>query len=264
LSFGTVCAPGQRYHPAVVAQAAATLTEMYPGRFWLAIGSGEAVNEAITGAAWPSKAERNSRLQDSADVMRALWAGESVSINRRVTVSGARLYSRPAEPPPLFGAALSPSTARWLGTWADGMITVAGPRELMRETVDAFRDGGGVGKPVFLQVPLSFAPSEEEAVRTAYEQWRHCALPSTLLADLNSPAEFDRRSAHVALGDVLSRVRVSSHIERHLEWLQADCALGFERIYLHNVAREHQDLFLEACGTELIPAMAHIPVSSPG
>ena len=259
LSFGTVCAPGQRYHPAVIAQAAATLAEMYPGRFWLAVGSGEALNEAITGDPWPSKAERNSRLEECAAVMRALWAGETVSHLGRVRVAEARVYSRPARPPLLVGAALSPETAGWLGGWADGMITVAGPRQRRRDIVDAFREQGGAGKPIFLQVALSFAPSDREAEAAACDQWRQCALPSHELADLPTAEAFDRRGADVSPMEVLSRVRASSDIERHLAWLQEDAAFGFERIYLHNVARLHQERFIEACGTRLIPAVAGAP-----
>ena len=103
LSFGTVNAPGQRYHPAIIAQAAATLAEMYPGRFWLAVGSGEWVNEHITGERWPTKAERNQRLQESVAVMRALWAGETVTHRGLIEVEEARLYTRPAEAPMVVG-----------------------------------------------------------------------------------------------------------------------------------------------------------------
>jgi probable non-F420 flavinoid oxidoreductase len=263
MSFGTVCAPGQRYHPAIVAQATATLSEMYPGRFWLAIGSGEALNEAITGDEWPAKPHRDRRLEESADVMRQLWTGATVSLKSHVRVVRARLYSRPAAAPPLFGAALTPETARRVGRWADGLITVPGPPHAMRATVEAFREGGGVGKPLYLQVALSFAPSQEAAVRAAHDQWRHAALPPSMLADLSSPGDFDQRTADASVLDVLSRVRTSSQIERHVEWLQADCTLGFDRIYLHNVARDHQAAFLDACGTHLIPAMADMPVARP-
>ena len=255
LSFGTVCAPGQRYHPAVIAQASATLAEMYPHRFWLAIGSGEALNETITGEPWPPKARRNARLQECADVMRALWAGETVSLRGEVEVSSARLYSRPLDPPLLLGAALSPETARWMGGWTDGIVTVAGPRDSMRAIVEAFRDGGGEGKPMFLQVALSFAPTDEEAAAAAHDQWRHCVLPADLLADLESPAAFDRHIADATPEDVAARVRVSSDVQRHVGWLREDVELGFERIFLHNVARAHQRAFLDACGTHLIPAM---------
>lgn len=254
LSLGTVCAPGQRYHPAVIAQAAATLAEMYPGRFWLAVGSGEAVNESITGDEWPDKPARLHRLAASVDVMRRLWRGEAVTQLDGVRVHKARLYSRPLEAPLLVGAALTPATARWAASWADALITVAGPHESVRAVVEAFRDGGGAGKPVFLQATLSYASTDDEAARAAYDQWRQCALPTPMLADLASPAEFDRHAAEVRLADVLARVPASSSIQRHAEWLLSFAPLGFHRIYLHNVARDHHEAFLDACATHLLPA----------
>src|SRR4051812_48474107 len=99
LPFGVISAPGYRYHPAVLAQGAATLAEMFPGRFWLALGSGQRLNEDIAGLAWPEKTERNARLRECADIIRALLAGETVSHRGRATVVEAKLYSRPAEPP---------------------------------------------------------------------------------------------------------------------------------------------------------------------
>src|SRR5688572_20112688 len=95
LPFGVVCAPGQRYHPAIVAQAAATLEEMFPGRFWLSAGSGEALNERITGEKWPDKPERNERLLECYQVMKRLLQGETVTHNGLVNVEHAKLYSRP-------------------------------------------------------------------------------------------------------------------------------------------------------------------------
>ena len=98
MSFGTICAPGQRYHPAVIAQAAATLSEMFTDRFWLAVGSGEALNESITGQPWPPKHERNLRLQESVRIMRALWEGDTVTTRGFVVTDGARLYLETSEP----------------------------------------------------------------------------------------------------------------------------------------------------------------------
>jgi coenzyme F420-dependent glucose-6-phosphate dehydrogenase len=106
MSFGTVCAPGQRYNPVVIAQAAATLAEMYPDRFWLAVGSGEALNEAITGDRWPSKDERNARSKACAEVMPRLWTGNTVSTDGDVRVKATRLYVAPRHPPMLLGRAL--------------------------------------------------------------------------------------------------------------------------------------------------------------
>ena len=115
LPFGVVNAPGQRYHPAIIAQAAASLCQMFPGRLWVALGTGEASNEHITGARWPSKAERTARLIECVEVMRALFAGEVVDHDGLVRVDRAKLWTLPAEPPPLFGPAISVETARLAG-----------------------------------------------------------------------------------------------------------------------------------------------------
>jgi len=254
LSLGTVCAPGQRYHPAIIAQAAATLAEMYPDRFWLAVGSGEALNEAITAEPWPKKPERNARLEAAVDVMRALWAGEIVDADGPVRVANARLYDRPAKPPMIVGAALSPETARWMGRWADALITTAGEPDSMRAILDAFRDGGGIDKPAFLQVALSFAPNQDEAEHAAFDQWRQCVLSRAQLADLRTPEQFDAATAAAAIDDVIGTVRTSSEIERQAEWLRQDAALGFDRLYLHNVARDHQEYFIEAVATRVLPS----------
>jgi coenzyme F420-dependent glucose-6-phosphate dehydrogenase len=254
LTFGTVCAPGQRYHPVIIAQAAATLAEMFRDRFWLSIGSGEALNEAITGDPWPAKPDRNARLRESAGIMRALWAGETVNTRGHVVARDARLYVRPARPPLLLGAAISAETARWVGEWADGLITVAGPRDSMREVIDAFRETGG-NKPMFLQVTLSFARTDDEAQSAAMDQWRQGVVGPEKLADLTSPLDFDRESANAQLKDVGDKVRISSDIERQLAWLQEDAAMGFERLYVHNVAREHLERFIEACAARVLPQL---------
>src|SRR5687767_5024181 len=143
LPFGVVNAPGQRYHPAVIAQAAASLAEMFPGRLWVALGTGEYSNEHITGAAWPDKATRTRRLEECVAVLRALFAGEEVTHHGLVTVDQARLWTLPAAPPALIGAAVSPATAGWVGGWADGLITVGQPPDALLAVVDAFRAGGG-------------------------------------------------------------------------------------------------------------------------
>ena len=122
LPFGVVNAPGQRYHPAIIAQAIGTLGAMYPGRFWAALGTGEASNEHITGAGWPRKDVRNARLRECVDVIRALLRGEEVSHDGLVTVDRARVWTRPPEPPPLVGAAVSVADGplvRRLGRRAD-------------------------------------------------------------------------------------------------------------------------------------------------
>lgn len=257
LAFGVVTVPsGWRYHPAILAHAAATLAAMYPDRFWMAAGSGEALNEHVVGAHWPEKQERNARLREAVEVMRALWRGETVTHRGRFTVEEARIHSLPENPPRVVTAALSPETARWGGGWADGMITIVGERDSMRRIVDAFREGGGEGKPIYLQAQLAFGRTDEAALREAWEQWRFSVFPSPVLAVLRTPAEFDAAASQVTPADVAARMRISADPERHLDWLRQDAELGFEEINLHNVCRSEQARFIEVFGEQVLPALA--------
>lgn len=255
LSFGVVNAPGYRYHPAIIAQAAATLASMYPRRFWVAIGSGEWLNEHITGDRWPAKEERNHRLRECADVMRALWAGETVTHDGLVAVEDARLYTLPPEPPLLVGAALTPATAEWLGGWADALVTTGQPRDTLQRIIDAFRHGGGDGKPMFLQVQMSYADSEEEAWNDALHQWGSLMAGSGVLANLRNPSEFEEIGRFIRREDLVGRVRIARDIDQHVEWLHEDAALGFERIYLHSVSRDQQR-FIDDFGEHVLPEFA--------
>ena len=254
LSFGLVNAPGQRYHPAIIAQAAATLTELFPDRFWVALGSGQALNEHITGERWPANSERNARLGVAVGVIRALWAGETVSHRGSFTVEDARLYTLPARPPLIVGAAITPETAEWVGGWADALITVSRPADQLREVVARFRAGGGAGKPMFLKAQHSLDRSEQAARQGAFEQWRMNILPSGVLAELRLPAQFDQAARPVQPSDLDESIRISADPQRHLEWLRGDLELGFERVYVHNVNRNQRG-FIEAFGEHVLPAL---------
>jgi probable non-F420 flavinoid oxidoreductase len=256
LGFGVVNAPGQRYHPAIVAQAAATLSEMFPGRFWLALGSGEASNEHITGDRWPAKDERKARLGEAVAVIRALLAGETVSHDGLVKVDRAKLWTLPAQPPMLIGAAVSPETAAWVGGWADGLVTINQSRDTLEEVIDAFAGNGGEGKPLYLQVHLSWAADEEEALAVAHDQWSTGVFDTSLAMELALPEQFEAAARFVAPEDVRSAVLVSADLGRHAAWLAEYAELGFERIYLHEVGQApHQQPFIDAFGSKVIPAL---------
>jgi alkanesulfonate monooxygenase SsuD/methylene tetrahydromethanopterin reductase-like flavin-dependent oxidoreductase (luciferase family) len=186
--------------------------------------------------------------------MRALWRGETVCRRGLVRVEQARLYTRPATPPPIIGAAVTARTAAWVGEWADGLITVSRPPDQLREVVDAFRDAGGEGKPMFLKVQLSYARTDEEARRGAWEQWRTNVFPNRVLTELRAPADFDAAAELVAPEDLDESVRISADAECHVEWLSKDVELGFSRLFLHNVNREHAR-FIEDFGERVIPAL---------
>ena len=257
LSFGVVNAPGQRYHPAIIAQAAATLAEMFPDRFWIAVGSGQQVNEAVTGGRWPIKADRNARLRECADVMRALWAGETVTHRGHVVVEGARLWSRPARAPLLVAAAVTAPTAEWAAGWADALITVHRPRRELQEVVDAWRRGGGEGKPMFLKVQLSYAATDAEARAGAHEQWRTNVFPSDVLTELRTVAQFDGAATFVRPEELDPFVRISADPARHAEWLRGDLEQGFSHLYLHNVNRD-QERFVGDFGERVLPALTDL------
>lgn len=254
LTFGTVNAPGYRYHPAVVAQAAATLRLMYPERFWLSVGSGELLNEHITGEKWPGKEDRNERLEECAEVMRRLWDGKTVTHHGHVTVEEAKLYSRPETAPPLIGAALSESTARWLGEWADGMVTIGTTNhDRLKRRVEAFREEAP-DKPVYLKVQLSYAEDEQAALDGAYDQWRTNCVPGPVTENLRTTQQFDAVGETVTEDQVAQNVRVSADLEEHTEWLREDCSLDFEKIFLHNV-NPKQEQFVEAFGEHVLPEL---------
>jgi len=250
LPFGVVNAPGQRYHPAIIAQAAASLSEMFPQRLWVALGTGEASNEHITGERWPPKPVRTARLRECVDVMRALFAGEEVSHDGLVTVDRARLWTLPSTPPELLCAAVSEPTARWGGEWADGLATVNAPVEQLRRMLDAF---GADGRKV-LQVHVSWAPTEAEAVAIAHDQWRTNVFDPPICWDLETPEAFDVAATMVRPDDVASKVLVSSDLQRHVAWLQEYAALGFDDIALHHVGQS-LDAFIDAFGEHVLPAL---------
>jgi coenzyme F420-dependent glucose-6-phosphate dehydrogenase len=252
LPFGVVNAPGQRYHPAVIAQAAATLAELFPDRFWLALGSGQYLNEHITGGTWPPKPERNARLREAVDVIRALWRGETVTHRGHFVVEDARLYTRPLTPPAIVGAALTVETAAWVASWADALITVYKPRSELEPIIQAFRDGGGQTKPMFLQYQLSYAGTDEEAGRAAYDQWRTNIFESPVLAQLRMPSEFDAAAELVKPEDVRRAVRISADLEQHADWIHEHVELGFAAIYLHCVHRD-QARFIRDFGERVLP-----------
>ncbi|KRC63057.1 LLM class F420-dependent oxidoreductase [Agromyces sp. Root81] len=255
-SLGVVTAPGQRYHPAIAAQKIATLAEMYAGRFWAAIGSGEAINEHVTGEPWPEKGERDARLIETVDVMRRLLAGEQVSAAGRIRVDRARIWSLPESPAPLFAAAVGIETAREAAAWADGVITVDQPGDALRAFIDAYRDAGGRG-PVSVQVHLSWAATDDEALAIAHDQWRQSIVPSHVAWELDTPEAFDERTADASAEQVARTLLVSSDPSRHLDHLIGLAELGVDRLYLHHVGTE-QTAFIDTFGEHVVPTLTEV------
>ncbi|GEO11589.1 TIGR03885 family FMN-dependent LLM class oxidoreductase [Segetibacter aerophilus] len=255
LPFGVVCSPGQRNHPAIVAQASATLAEMFPGRFHISLGSGEALNERITGEIWPIKSERNARLREAVDVIRDLFTGKEVTRHGRVTVECAKLYTLPSPLPLLYGAAVTEETAEWVGSWADGLTTIHKPLDELEQTVKAFRKGGGEGKPMIVKVQLSYARDEQAAIDGAYDQWRTNIFQGTVLGDLHKVEQFDALGEFVTIDKLKEMVNISSDLQVHADLIASYIDLGFDTVILHNVNRD-QETFIQDFGEKVLPKLA--------
>ncbi len=245
LPVSMICTPGQRYHPAVVAQAIATLAEMYPGRYAVEMATGEALNEVITGEPWPSKPERNQRLLESVTIIRSLLAGKEVSHEGAVKVKDARVWSLPLVAPLIYCAAISTETSGWCGSWADGLITTSGSPEDIREKMEAFASNGGKGKPVNVQYSFSYARTKDEALDAAHEQWRSNLLPREKLADIHKTEQFDQQTQHMSHEEVAEKLPLITSMEELFNEIDIINPTGVNLISLHNVNRNHE-AFIEA------------------
>jgi probable non-F420 flavinoid oxidoreductase len=254
LPFGVVNAPGQRYHPAIIAQAIATLAQMFPGRFWAALGSGEAANERVNGEPWPRKEVRDRRLVECVDVIRRLLSGEEVSHDGLVTVNRARLWTLPLSVPDLVGPAVTPETAARHAAWADGLVTVNQSKETLGRVLDSYREAGGRG-PARLQIHLSWAPTDDEAAAIAHDQWRSNVFAPPVCWDLETVEAFDVISEQVSTEQVRRSVRVSSDLEQHADWLREYIDQGWDELYLHFVGKD-QDRFIDTFGERVLPQLS--------
>jgi len=252
--IGVVTAPGQRYHPVILAQAIGTIEQMFPGRFWAALGSGEAINEHVTGTGWPEKTARELRLRECVDTIRRLLAGETVTVDRHIVVHEARVWSRPETPPPLLGAAVSAKTAGWVAGWADGLITVGSDPAATGAALKTFRDAGGTGDAA-LQIHVCLADTDEEALQVARAQWAHSSAPAERMSDIEQPEEFE------ALADptddkLNDAVVITSSAEAMAERIAA-AAKGFDAVYVHHVGVD-QGPFIRRCEEQLLPALRRL------
>lgn len=248
LPFSMVCAPGQRYHPAIVAQAMATLCEMFPGRINFELGTGEALNEVITGTGWPDKQIRNERLLECAGIIRRLLDGEEVTHSGHIQIQQAKLYTLPHQKPLLLCAAISSDTARWAGSWADGLLTTAENKaEDNIAKIEAFRNNGGADKPIYLQYGFSYARKQKDAEESVFDQWRSNILPRKRLANLRTVSDFDEAGEDVTMEDVKKTIPIFTDIRKLKEHIRSFASLGVNRIVLHNISR-FQEEFIEDYG----------------
>jgi coenzyme F420-dependent glucose-6-phosphate dehydrogenase len=259
LPFGTaVTCPGFRYHPAVIAHAAATLGAMYPGRFWLGLGAGEALNEHIIGGEWPEIGIRSSMMFEAVQLIKKLFSGEVVKWDGdHFFMESARLYTIPDEPVPVYIATAGPLNARRTGRYADGIITVGAADEKITMLWDKFREGAEAeGKDpsamrTQLQIHVSWAPTQEEAERSALEEWPNGGMPFPK-QDIKNPEDFANMAKLVGIENFANRMLISADLEEHTAQIQKFVDMGFDEVYLHNVGRD-QAGFIRTFGEKVLP-----------
>lgn len=251
LEVGTaVTCPTGRIHPAIVAHAAATSATLLPGRFWLGVGTGENLNEHITGGVWPSATTRREMLREAVHVMRRLWTGELVThAGDWYTVDTARLYSLPDQPPRVYVAAGGPASAELAADIGEGLITTSPDRAV----VDAFAGAGGTG-PRLAEMAVSFHDDENEALKRAVNAWPLIGLPGELSTELPLPRHFEQAAELVREQDARGSVVVGRDPRSYLDRVRSYVEAGTDHVFMHQIGRE-QERFLDFAGTDLLPAI---------
>lgn len=252
LQVGTgVTCPTVRLHPAIVAQAAATVATMMPGRFFLGVGSGENLNEHVLGDHWPATPVRQEMLREAVEVIRELWQGSlTTRYGEYYIVEQAKLYSLPEAPPPIHVAASAAGSATLAAEIGDGLCSTAPDPEV----VSAFDEAGGAGKPRVGMVHVCWAPSAEQGLKTAHEWWPNSALGGALGQELRSPIDFEAATALVRPEDVAAFVPHGPDAQAFLDEITKFVEAGFDHVYLHQVGPD-QTGFLDFCERELLPRL---------
>jgi coenzyme F420-dependent glucose-6-phosphate dehydrogenase len=258
---GVTC-PSFRMHPAIVAQASATLAAMYPGRHWLGIGSGEALNEHILAQYWPETPERINRMFEAIEVIKKLFGSRGKDIKHEgkyFKLEATRLWTMPDVPPPIYIATAGPVTAKKTGMYADGIITVGAPEEKIEMIFEKCREGcveTGKDPDAFRfigQLHLSWAPTDEEALRNAMVEWPNGGMKFPK-QDIKSPLDFEQMAKLVRPEDFEGRMLISSDPEKHRVQIQRFLDLGFDQVYLHNVGRNQKE-WIEVFGRDVLPKL---------
>lgn len=247
LGTGVTC-PTVRIHPAIIAQAAATQSLLSGGRFWLGVGSGEALNEHILGDRWPPTDERLAMLEEAVAVMRRLWTGDQVThVGEHYRVENARIYSAPDGPVPVYVSAFGPKAAEVAARIGDGLVTTSPDAEV----VGVFRAAGGTG-PVVAAAKACWALDEATARATVHRLWPNTGLPGELAQELPTPAHFEQAAQMVTEEAAVGSTPVGPDPEVHAASLRAYAEAGYDEVYVHQIGDE-QESFLRFYRDEVLP-----------
>ncbi|MFD5428624.1 LLM class F420-dependent oxidoreductase [Streptomyces sp. NPDC127084] len=250
-----VTCPTTRYHPAVVAQKAATMQLLSEGRFRLGLGSGENLNEHVVGGGWPSARHRLEKLAEAVEIIRGLFAG--VEVNHQgahFDVVNAKLWDLPDEAPPIGIAVSGELSCSLAGRLADLVIATEPNAGLL----DAFDRHGGTGKPRIGQLPVCYDSDRDAAVRRAHDQFRWAFGGWPVNAELPGPAGFEGASQYVTPEDVAGKIPCGDDLGAFVDAVRPYADAGFTEIALVQVGGDRQRPFIEWAEKRLLPALREL------
>ncbi|MGM0350429.1 LLM class F420-dependent oxidoreductase [Streptomyces sp. Adlamb9] len=247
-----VTCPIRRYHPAVVAQKAATVQLLSEGRFRLGLGAGENLNEHVVGGGWPPVDVRHEMLEEAVEIIRALFGGEHVTHHgRHYQVESAKLWDVPEQPPPIGIAVSGEQSCRLAGERGDLLIATEPKPELLA----AFDRHGGRGKPRVGQLPVSYDPDRDTAVKRAHAQFRWFGLGWKVNAELPHPDSFESATRFVTPDDVAASIPCGDDPDAFVEAVRPYARAGFEELALVQIGGDTQPEFLHWSAKTLLPAL---------
>ena len=259
----SVVTPTFRYHPAIVAQAMATISSLNPGRVMLGVGTGESLNEVpVLDIEWPESPERFARLKEAIELIERLWREDFVTHRGQYfKTRAATIYDRPEEPVKLYVAAAGPAAARLAGRVADGFICTSGKGlELYRETLlpavaegaaKAGRDYDGIEKMIEMKVSFD---TDKQRAKEDTRVWAALALPAEKKMGVDDPREMERLADELPLDQAASRWIVSDDPDEHIERIQPYVELGFTHLVFHAPGPD-QSRFLKLYGEQILPRL---------
>ncbi len=261
LGTGVTC-PILRYHPAVIAQAAATLSALAPKRFFLGVGTGEALNEYSATGLWPSYNARRAQLAEAIELMRALWSGEKVThAGEFYATQQAKLYTLPEGPIPIYISTMVPESAHFAGEHGDGLVTTGGEepenyKEIFKNYAAGAKAAGrsAARAPRMIELAVAYTDDEDAAIEARKAYWAGTYAPAMFTEKLYTP-EMSEKNGKVVGADI---VRQSSCISpdpgEHVKYAQKYIDLGFDHIVFHSAGPDQRG-FIEAYGRDVLPKL---------
>ncbi|MBV9689648.1 MAG: TIGR03557 family F420-dependent LLM class oxidoreductase [Ktedonobacteraceae bacterium] len=264
LSSGVTC-PILRYHPAIIAQAAATVTHFAPRRFVLGVGTGEALNEFASTGEWPSYKERRNRLIEAVALMRQLWSGEQVSFaGTYYQTRKAKLYTSPASPIPIIVSALAAGSAQFAGQYGDGLWSVGGKQphvyqNIIKNFEESARQAGKDAKrmPRFIELTVAYMENVDAALQEHLKYWAGAHVPALYTQNIYTPA-MSQENGEVVGPDMLKKAGCfSPNPDDHIKFVKQYIDLGFDHIFFHTAGPD-QHGFIEAYAHDVLPRLRNL------